>query len=260
MSRLSIPAPPVPLARVVRRRHGGLRRAARRLPRLRRRHRLHSIVSESQPTDDAKLRAYAAELGRRYDPRSGREDGFDRICPRFAGVDPVQRGCRRHPDGRHQGPEGFRRAGRIWQGARRRWSASAGQGCVEPRLHTRQSTLGRHVDPGRGSPTGWAIIRRRCNSTTMHSRSRRASRACSPIWGSRWLWLKKLPDAEQALRQAVATPKADARMRGDLALVLALEGKFGDAETGRPGRSLTRRRARQCRGNSPDDRAERHLA
>ena len=42
---------------------------------------------------------------------------------------------------------------------------------------------------------------------------------------------KKLPDAEQALRQAAASPKANARMRGDLALVLALEGKFSDAET-----------------------------
>ena len=42
---------------------------------------------------------------------------------------------------------------------------------------------------------------------------------------------KKLPEAEQALKQAVASPKADARMRGDLALVLALEGKYGEAET-----------------------------
>jgi Flp pilus assembly protein TadD len=42
---------------------------------------------------------------------------------------------------------------------------------------------------------------------------------------------KQLPAAEDALRQAVASPKADARMRGDLALVLALEGKFSDAET-----------------------------
>ena len=42
---------------------------------------------------------------------------------------------------------------------------------------------------------------------------------------------KQLPTAEDALRQAVASSKADARMRGDLALVLALEGKFSDAET-----------------------------
>ncbi len=41
---------------------------------------------------------------------------------------------------------------------------------------------------------------------------------------------KQLPAAEQALRQAVASPRADARMRGDLALVLALEGRFDEAE------------------------------
>ncbi len=41
---------------------------------------------------------------------------------------------------------------------------------------------------------------------------------------------QRLPEAERALRQAVASPKADARMRGDLALVLALEGKFAEAE------------------------------
>ena len=41
---------------------------------------------------------------------------------------------------------------------------------------------------------------------------------------------KQLPEAERALREAVASPKADARMRGDLALVLALEGKFAEAE------------------------------
>jgi Flp pilus assembly protein TadD len=41
---------------------------------------------------------------------------------------------------------------------------------------------------------------------------------------------QRLPEAERALRQAVASPKADSRMRGDLALVLALEGKFAEAE------------------------------
>lgn len=42
---------------------------------------------------------------------------------------------------------------------------------------------------------------------------------------------KNLPAAEQALRQAAASPAADVRTRQNLALVLALEGKFGEAET-----------------------------
>ncbi len=41
---------------------------------------------------------------------------------------------------------------------------------------------------------------------------------------------RQLPQAERALRQAVASPKADGRMRGDLALVLMLEGKYAKAE------------------------------
>jgi murein DD-endopeptidase MepM/ murein hydrolase activator NlpD/Flp pilus assembly protein TadD len=42
---------------------------------------------------------------------------------------------------------------------------------------------------------------------------------------------KQLDLGEQTMRQAVASPRADARVRQNLALVLALEGKFADAET-----------------------------
>lgn len=42
---------------------------------------------------------------------------------------------------------------------------------------------------------------------------------------------KQLPDAEQALRKAAASPRADSRTRQDFALVLALEGKYSEAET-----------------------------
>lgn len=41
---------------------------------------------------------------------------------------------------------------------------------------------------------------------------------------------KQLVDAEQALREAAASPRAGATTRGDLALVLALEGKYAEAE------------------------------
>lgn len=41
---------------------------------------------------------------------------------------------------------------------------------------------------------------------------------------------KQLPDAERALKQAAASPKASPRTRGDLALVLALQGKYSEAE------------------------------
>jgi Flp pilus assembly protein TadD len=42
---------------------------------------------------------------------------------------------------------------------------------------------------------------------------------------------KRLPQAETTLQQAAAQPGADMRVRQNLALVLALEGKFGDSES-----------------------------
>jgi Flp pilus assembly protein TadD len=42
---------------------------------------------------------------------------------------------------------------------------------------------------------------------------------------------KKLPEAEKALQEAAAQQAADARVRQNLSLVLALEGKFDSAET-----------------------------
>ena len=41
---------------------------------------------------------------------------------------------------------------------------------------------------------------------------------------------KELPKAEDALRRAAASPKADVRVRENLSLVLALEGKYTEAE------------------------------
>ncbi len=41
---------------------------------------------------------------------------------------------------------------------------------------------------------------------------------------------RQLPLAEQTLRQAAASPHSDTRERQNLALVLSLEGKFGEAE------------------------------
>jgi Flp pilus assembly protein TadD len=41
---------------------------------------------------------------------------------------------------------------------------------------------------------------------------------------------KNLPKAEEALRQAYASGRADARVRQNLALVIGLQGRFAEAE------------------------------
>jgi Flp pilus assembly protein TadD len=49
--------------------------------------------------------------------------------------------------------------------------------------------------------------------------------------GLSYMLSKNLPKAEEALRQAYASQQADARVRQNLALVVGLQGRFGEAET-----------------------------
>jgi len=48
--------------------------------------------------------------------------------------------------------------------------------------------------------------------------------------GMSYVLTRDLPKAEEALRQAYANPKADARMRQNLGLVVGLQGRFAEAE------------------------------
>jgi Flp pilus assembly protein TadD len=49
--------------------------------------------------------------------------------------------------------------------------------------------------------------------------------------GLSYMLSRDLPKAEQTLRQAYASQTADARVRQNLALVVGLQGRFGEAET-----------------------------
>ena len=123
------------------------RRAARRLPRFRRRHRLDRRIDDAAGRRD-QAQGLCRRLRQALRAQSGREDRLDRICPGAAGAHPLQRGGRGHPDGGHQGPEGFRRARRIRQGAGRRRSAGASQGRADARLYAGRSAMGHHVGAG----------------------------------------------------------------------------------------------------------------
>ncbi|HEY7845420.1 MAG TPA: tetratricopeptide repeat protein, partial [Bradyrhizobium sp.] len=48
--------------------------------------------------------------------------------------------------------------------------------------------------------------------------------------GLSYMLTRELPKAEEALRQAYANPKADARVRQNLGLVIGLQGRFAEAE------------------------------
>ena len=49
--------------------------------------------------------------------------------------------------------------------------------------------------------------------------------------GLSYMLSKDLPKAEEALRQAYATPRPSARVRQNLGLVVGLQGRFAEAET-----------------------------
>ena len=49
--------------------------------------------------------------------------------------------------------------------------------------------------------------------------------------GLSYMLSRDLPNAEQTLRRAYANPRADARVRQNLALVVGLQGRFAEAET-----------------------------
>jgi Flp pilus assembly protein TadD len=49
--------------------------------------------------------------------------------------------------------------------------------------------------------------------------------------GLSYMLSKDLPKAEETLREAYASPHADARVRQNLALVVGLQGRFSEAET-----------------------------
>jgi Flp pilus assembly protein TadD len=48
--------------------------------------------------------------------------------------------------------------------------------------------------------------------------------------GMSYMLTKDLPKAEQALRQAYASPQASAKVRQNLGLVVGLQGRFAEAE------------------------------
>jgi len=49
--------------------------------------------------------------------------------------------------------------------------------------------------------------------------------------GLSYMLTRELPQAEETLRRAHANPRADVRVRQNLALVVGLQGRFGEAET-----------------------------
>jgi Flp pilus assembly protein TadD len=185
--------------------------------------------STAPPADETKLRAYAEDCGKRYERNPGEKiASIDyaralRALTRYSeAVAVIQTAAIKSPkdyDVLGEYGKALADAGELAQSKdvltraytpdSPRWDVMSVQGAVADRLGDHAGAMQFYRDALKIAPGEPGVL------TNM---------------GLSLALAKQLPEAEQALRQAIASPKADARMRGDLALVLALEGKFGEAE------------------------------
>jgi Flp pilus assembly protein TadD len=185
--------------------------------------------STTPPADETKLRAYADDCGKRYERNPGEKAASIayaralRALTRYSeAVAVIQTAAVKSPrdfDVLGEYGKALADAGQLTQAKdvltraytpdNPRWDVMSVQGTVADRLGDHASAMQFYRDALKIAPDEPGVLANMGLSLAL---------------------AKQLPEAEQALRQAVANPKADARMRGDLALVLALEGKFGEAE------------------------------
>ena len=192
-------------------------------------------ASATQPTDDAKLRAYAEDLGKRYDRNPGEKTASIeyaralRALTRYnEAVAVIQTAAIKTPkdfDVLGEYGKALADAGQLTQAKDvlshaytpddPRWDVMSVQGTVADRLGDHAGAMQFYHEALKIAPGEPSVL------TNM---------------GLSLALAKQLPAAEDALRQAVASPKADARMRGDLALCWPSKA---NSATPRPSAGLT---------------------
>jgi Flp pilus assembly protein TadD len=185
--------------------------------------------SSALPTSDEALRAYADDLGRRYDnDPGGKAISISyaralRSLGRFTqAVAVMQSAAVKAPkDMEVLGAYGkaLADAGQLTQAAdvlsrsytpeEPNWSSMSTQGSIADQLGDHAQAQKYYHDALQLAPNRPEILSN---------------------LGLSYALSKRLPEAEQTLRQAAAQPTADRRVRDNLALVLALEGKFAEAQ------------------------------
>ena len=193
--------------------------------------------SSAQPTDEAKLRAYADEAGRRYDRNPGEKTVSIeyaralRALTRYSeAVAVIQTAAIKAPKdfevlGEYgkaladsgQLPQAKDVLSHAYTPDAPRWDVMSVQGTVADRLGDHATAMQFYHDALKIAPGEPSVL------TNM---------------GLSLALAKQLPQAEQALRQAVASPKADARMRGDPRSGARAGREIQRGRDGRPGRPV----------------------
>ena len=181
------------------------------------------------PTDEASLRAYAERWGKAYDSNPGEKVASInyaralRALTRYSEAASVMRAAAvKAPKdrevlaayGKALADSGqFEQAKdvltRAYPPERPDWTIMSVQGSVEDRLGDHEAAQRFYLDALKIAPGEPSVLSN---------------------LGLSYALTKQLALAEDALRRAATSPHADARVRENLALVLALEGKFAEAE------------------------------
>jgi Flp pilus assembly protein TadD len=188
-----------------------------------------SPVKEALPTSDAELRAYADSWGKRYDADPGEKNASINYAKALRALTQYPQAAAVMQAAAVKAPQDMEilaaygkalaDAGQLQQAAdvlsrsytaeRPDWSSMSVQGSVADQLgdHTQAQQYYRDaLKIAPGEPNVLSNL------------------------GLSYALTKQLPLAEQVLRQAVENPRADSRVRDNLALVLSLQGKFAEAQ------------------------------
>jgi Flp pilus assembly protein TadD len=181
------------------------------------------------PKSEADLRRYVEDMGRRYDSDPKHKAnalayarGLHALDRNAEAVAVLQGQAIRRPDDQEvlaAYGKALADAGRLREAAevlgrahtpeRPDWSVLSAQGSIADQLGGHEEARAYYQ----------SALKIRPNEPTVLSNL-----------GLSYALSKQLPQAEQTLLQAASQPAADMRVRQNLALVLALQGKFGEAE------------------------------
>ncbi len=186
-------------------------------------------ASTSMPTDEAKLRAYADQCGKRYERNPGEKTASIDYARALRALSRYNEAVAVMQTAAIKAPKDFAVLGeygkaladdgqliqardvlsRAYTPDNPSWDVMSVQGSVADRLGDHAGAMQYYREALKIAPGEPSVLTNMGLSLALN---------------------KQLPQAEKTLKQAVASPRADARMRGDLALILALEGKFAEAE------------------------------
>ncbi len=186
-------------------------------------------TQQALPTNEAELRAYADDWGKRYDRNPGEKIASINYARALRALTRYGEAAAVMQAAAVKAPKDFEVLGaygkaladsggfeqakdvlsRAYVPERPDWTIMSVQGSVADRLGDHEGAQKFYRDALKIAPGEPSVLN---------------------TLGLSYALTKQLSLAEDALRQASASPRADARTRNNLALILALEGKFAEAE------------------------------